>query len=357
MSSSQKFIPYFLNHMANLEFCDKHNMVAYLQKSEGSEGFHQMIDFLNASHIQYALTENPTIYVSFIKQFWSTTTALTSANGKVELTATIDGQVKTITEAFLRRHLKLKDNGGVNTLPNSEIFEQLALMGLEAKLAQTKQTYGIALTKLIKKVKKLEQTRRRFRIVVSDDEECLEDPSKQGRKITEIDQDPSILLVVLEEEDPTELVEDQGSGEKGEKEVNTVDAKHSTVIPEVSTVAENLVYIRRSAKKKKDKGKGIMIEPELEKKTKKQLEQERLGHEEASDPVVLRYHAQLNRPYSVAEVRKNMVMYLKNQGGYKMNYFKGMKYEDIRPIFEKVCDQIQSFASMDSEKEKGSEKK
>ncbi|GJX82441.1 hypothetical protein Tco_0331922 [Tanacetum coccineum] len=39
------------NHMANLEFCDKHNMIAYLQKSEGSEGFHQIIDFLNASHI------------------------------------------------------------------------------------------------------------------------------------------------------------------------------------------------------------------------------------------------------------------------------------------------------------------
>ncbi|GJS17160.1 hypothetical protein Tco_0411632 [Tanacetum coccineum] len=72
---------------------------------------------------------------------------------------------------------------------------------------------------------------------------------------------------------------------------------------------------------------------------------------------VLRYHAQLNRPYYVAEVRKNMVMYLKNQGGYKMNYFKGMKYEDIRPIFEKVWDQIQSFTPMDSEKEKGSEKK
>ncbi|GKD11896.1 hypothetical protein Tco_1196303 [Tanacetum coccineum] len=90
-------------------------MVAYLQKSEGSEGFHQIIDFLNASHIQYALTENPTIYVSFIKQFWRTATARTSANGEVELTATIDGQVKTITEASLRRHLKLEDNGGVTT--------------------------------------------------------------------------------------------------------------------------------------------------------------------------------------------------------------------------------------------------
>ncbi|GJZ48381.1 putative ribonuclease H-like domain-containing protein [Tanacetum coccineum] len=53
-----------------------------------------------------------------------------------------------------------------------------------------------------------------------------------------------------------------------------------------------------------------------------------------NDPSVLRYHAQLNRPYSVAEVRTNMIMYLKKQGGYKMSYFKGMKYEDIRPIFE-----------------------
>ncbi|GJW22222.1 hypothetical protein Tco_0032844 [Tanacetum coccineum] len=74
------------------------------------------------------------------------------------------------------------------------------VISLEAELAQTKQTYGTALTKLIKKVKKLEQTvkstqaRRRIRIVVSDDEEGLEDPSKQGRKFTEIDQDPSISL-------------------------------------------------------------------------------------------------------------------------------------------------------------------
>ncbi|GJY65195.1 hypothetical protein Tco_0466655 [Tanacetum coccineum] len=59
----------------------------------------------------------------------STSTTRTSANREVELTATIDGQVKTITESSLRRHLKLEDNGGVTTLPNSEIFEQLTLMG------------------------------------------------------------------------------------------------------------------------------------------------------------------------------------------------------------------------------------
>ncbi|GKB16272.1 hypothetical protein Tco_0850195 [Tanacetum coccineum] len=31
-----------------------------------------------------------------------------------------------------------------------------------------------------------------------------------------------------------------------------------------------------------------------------------------------------------------MMVYLKNQGGYKMKDFKGMRYDDIRPIFEKV---------------------
>ncbi|GJX29109.1 hypothetical protein Tco_0237188 [Tanacetum coccineum] len=491
-------------------------MVAYFEKSEGSEGFHQIIDFLNASHIKYALTKNPTIYVSFIKQFWRTTTARTRANGEVELSATIDGQVKTLTEASLRRHLKLEDNGGVTTLPNSEIFENLDLQGyatdsekltfqkghfspkwrflihtilhclrpkktscekfssniataiiclatnrvynfskmtfdamvknvdnthkffmyprfiqlclnkqrrllqphtrtyashsltnkvfnnmkrvtrgytrvdttlfptmlvhgqtlegvestaalstlqppsttpittpethqsphsspimptsheveepatmphdsplpgvhtlgsdegsmtlseltvlctnlstkvtsLETELAPTKQTYGSALTNLIKKVKKLEQTvkstygKRRDRLVVFDDEEGQGDPSNQGRSlIEELDLDAKISLVpshdteilektscdteiLLQEEEHTELVEDFGSGEKGN---------------EVSTATPvRQVYTRRSAERRKNKGKAIMQEAEpVQKKSKKQLEQERLSYEEA----------------------------------------------------------------------------
>ncbi|GJT73302.1 putative ribonuclease H-like domain-containing protein [Tanacetum coccineum] len=72
---------------------------------------------------------------------------------------------------------------------------------LETELKQTKQTYSAALTKIIKKVKKLEQNvktsqaRRRAKIVVSDDEESSEDPSKQGRMIEDIDQDARISLV------------------------------------------------------------------------------------------------------------------------------------------------------------------
>ncbi|GJW34560.1 putative ribonuclease H-like domain-containing protein [Tanacetum coccineum] len=62
-------------------------------------------------------------------QFWNTATAKTLDNGEIEITATIDGKVKIVTEASIRRHLKLKDSDGISTLPTTEIFEQLALMG------------------------------------------------------------------------------------------------------------------------------------------------------------------------------------------------------------------------------------
>ncbi|GKA11415.1 hypothetical protein Tco_0690961, partial [Tanacetum coccineum] len=94
--------------MANLEFHDTHNMVAYLLKPEGSEDFQQIVDFLNISYIKFALTENPTIYTSLIQQFWQTTSTSTLEDGEVEITTTIDGKLKTITEASLRIHLKLK---------------------------------------------------------------------------------------------------------------------------------------------------------------------------------------------------------------------------------------------------------
>ncbi|GJS61810.1 hypothetical protein Tco_0656594 [Tanacetum coccineum] len=94
-----------------------------------SAGFHQIIDFLNRSHICYALTKKPEVCVSFIKQFWRSAEVTTAENGEVKITATIDGHSMTITEGSLRRHLKLDDQDGISSIPNSEIFEQLALMG------------------------------------------------------------------------------------------------------------------------------------------------------------------------------------------------------------------------------------
>ncbi|GJR67980.1 ribonuclease H-like domain-containing protein [Tanacetum coccineum] len=120
-----------IHQMATLEFCDKQNMVAYLEKLEGSAEFHQIIDFLTASHIHYALIGNPTIYASFIKQFWTTTTASTNVHGEVKLTASIDGQAKTITEASLRRHLKLEDDVELLLYPIQRYLSNLLSWGMQ----------------------------------------------------------------------------------------------------------------------------------------------------------------------------------------------------------------------------------
>ncbi|GJU01230.1 hypothetical protein Tco_1111568 [Tanacetum coccineum] len=105
-------------------------MVALLTTNQKKCDFQQIVDFLNTSHIKFVITENPTIYTSLIQQFWKTASTSTLKDGEVEveITATIDGQLKTITEASLSRHLKLEYADGISSLPNSEIFEQLALM-------------------------------------------------------------------------------------------------------------------------------------------------------------------------------------------------------------------------------------
>ncbi|GKA48217.1 putative ribonuclease H-like domain-containing protein, partial [Tanacetum coccineum] len=253
-------------------------------------------------------------------QFWQTATTSTLDNGRWKITCALVEKVKDFYEAYLRRHLKLEDSNGISNLPTTEIFEQLSLMGrlsrhesmvpqprsptqtnvadeaastgmdvrlggatttvtgleagqgsdkvvaLETDSMQTKKVYGVAFTKLIKKVKTLEkivkssQARRKAKIVVSDDKEDLEDPSKQGRKIAEIDEDPNISLFTTLEE------------------VYTAEKGVSTAEP-VSTAGASV----STASSAKDKGKAIMEESSkpIQTKTKLQLEEERLGYEEA----------------------------------------------------------------------------
>nr|GEV96810.1 retrovirus-related Pol polyprotein from transposon TNT 1-94 [Tanacetum cinerariifolium] len=86
---------------------------AFLKKPQGSEDFHQIVDFVKASHIR------------------------TLGNREIELNATVDGQDKTITEASFMRHLKLADVDGISTLPTTKFFEQLALMSKQEEAHET----------------------------------------------------------------------------------------------------------------------------------------------------------------------------------------------------------------------------
>nr|GEZ39968.1 hypothetical protein [Tanacetum cinerariifolium] len=71
-----------------------------------------MVDFIEASPLRDALTVKPTVYVSHIRQFWSTSRIETTEEGTKILT-TVDGILRTVTESSLKRNIKLKDEDGI----------------------------------------------------------------------------------------------------------------------------------------------------------------------------------------------------------------------------------------------------
>nr|GEX61067.1 retrovirus-related Pol polyprotein from transposon TNT 1-94 [Tanacetum cinerariifolium] len=97
---------------------------------DASERFDQIINFLNASSIKYALTVNPNIYVSCIKQCWSSV-LVENVNDVTRLQALVDKKKVIITEATIRDDLRLDDAKSIDCLPNEEIFTELSRMGYE----------------------------------------------------------------------------------------------------------------------------------------------------------------------------------------------------------------------------------
>ncbi|GKD86931.1 hypothetical protein Tco_1358085, partial [Tanacetum coccineum] len=93
--------------MADLMFDETHNLVVFLEKPNESDGFEQIVDFLNAHTIKYALT----------------------------LQALVDKKKVIITESTIRRDLYLEDAEGTECLPTATIFEELTRIGYE-KLTQ-----------------------------------------------------------------------------------------------------------------------------------------------------------------------------------------------------------------------------
>nr|GEV79274.1 hypothetical protein [Tanacetum cinerariifolium] len=96
--------------------------------SKHNVDFHPIVDFVEASPLRYALSFKPTVYVSHIRQFWSTARIETTNEG-TKILATIDGNLRTVSESSIRRNLMLNDEAGISSLPDAELFENLTLMG------------------------------------------------------------------------------------------------------------------------------------------------------------------------------------------------------------------------------------
>ncbi|GJR28554.1 hypothetical protein Tco_1104786 [Tanacetum coccineum] len=325
--------------MSTLQFAETHNMIAFLKKPAESNGFHEIIDFLNANQIYYALTVNPTIYTSCIEQFWATTKAKT-VNGERQLQALVDKKKVIITESSIRSALHLEDVGGIDCLPTATIFKELARMGAKTtawnefsstmasaiiclatnqKFNLSKYIFDAMVLDLEKakdaQAKEIADLKKRDK----DDLVAQEDASKQGRIFKDIDKDAEVIvdMAIGEKQEQSAKVDEREVSTGVEDNVaptisvTTAGKGVTTAIDEIN-LAQTLIEIKAAKpkavitaatttkttrpkargvvvqepsefrtttsspqasqpSKTKDKGKAIMIEPEVPLKKKDQV--------------------------------------------------------------------------------------
>nr|GEZ80397.1 hypothetical protein [Tanacetum cinerariifolium] len=274
----------------------------------------------------------------------------------------------------------------VENLENDKAAQKLEIVKLKARVKKLEMANKVKSSKL-RRLRKVGASRR---IESSDD---MEDVFNQGRMIDDIDKDEGIELVKDADIAKTEGMHAVQQAKK-QVEIYNLDLDHSSkvlsiqeddlevqeVVEVVTTAAASATipaaaptvvaaYTRRrkgviikdpeeelSSKtpaktpKVKDKGKGILVETPKPMKKKDQIELDaeyaRKLHEEIN-----RDHEEFNKDidwdaamdHTESEAHKNMMIYLKNTVGYKMDFFKGMTYAQICPIFQARFDDNMRF--------------
>nr|GEV70142.1 hypothetical protein [Tanacetum cinerariifolium] len=132
--------------------------------------------------------------------------------------------------------------------------------------------------------------------------------------------------------------------------------KRGVIIQDPEETA-NASVIVHSKVKSKDKGKA-----ELNANINWNDVMEQLKRKEKQDNTVMRYKSLKRKLVTEAQARKNMMIYLKNMARFMMDFFKGMTYNDIRPIFENHYNLNQDFLEREEEevvgqKEEGGSKR
>ncbi|GJU43946.1 hypothetical protein Tco_1201212 [Tanacetum coccineum] len=130
--------------MAALKYREEHNKLGYLEKPKGSDDYHQVLDSLRGSHFRYALSHDPIIFDSLVKQFWLTASLRAPELGSPAILATIDRTPYTINEDIVRHQLQLGDDGGIEDLTIVDIYLGMDYLGYptEGKLTFHKNKFS-----------------------------------------------------------------------------------------------------------------------------------------------------------------------------------------------------------------------
>ncbi|GJX45890.1 hypothetical protein Tco_0262566 [Tanacetum coccineum] len=253
----------------------------------------------------------------------------------------------------------------------------------------TKTTQANKIDSLKRRVKRLEKKDRKrthklkrlYKVgltarVESSDEEGLgeEDPSKQGKRIHDIDADEDITLMLLNK---LLLLLKRLSWLMLLKTVNvaatTVSTASTILVTDVEiTLAQALAELK-SAKPKADKPmkrlEQMRLDEELAFKLQAEEEEERLALPEKKahklkkpniawdDVQTKRAKEKRNRPPTRALQRSIMYTYLKNMKGWKPKDLKNKSFANIQELFDKAMKRVNTFVDYKTELVEESSKK
>ncbi|GKD98339.1 hypothetical protein Tco_1382236, partial [Tanacetum coccineum] len=116
--------------MANIRTCNKHNMIACVEKTAHNADFYQIIDYLTGCSINYSLLVDPDLIGPWLQQFWAT------INEVPHIRAMVAGKRILISEETIRADLLFDDADGVDCFPKQVIWDSLRDIGYEGNLAQ-----------------------------------------------------------------------------------------------------------------------------------------------------------------------------------------------------------------------------
>nr|GEX84238.1 hypothetical protein [Tanacetum cinerariifolium] len=266
--------------------------------------------------------------------------------------------------------LKLKELMDLCTNLSNKVLD------LESEVLNIKSTYKAKIEKLESKVERLEEENRVLKELkgihstVDSDEPVMkkEESSKQRRKIANIDADVEINLEKVQAE-AYNLDLDHQEKVFSMLDVNDEEPADVKEVLEVVKVAKLITKVVTTVgvdvNAASNKGKAILIEEpkqlkrqvqiKLDEKVARQLEAElnaninwnvvieQVKKSERLTDAVMKYQDLKRKPLTKAQARRNMIVYLKNMTGYKMDYFKGMSYDKIIPLFEKHYTTINLF--------------
>ncbi|GJZ42145.1 putative ribonuclease H-like domain-containing protein [Tanacetum coccineum] len=318
-----------------MKYCDKHNQVGFFKKPKESAGFAEIVDFLKGSHIRYALTHNPTVYDSLVKQFWQTATASTLTDRTLELSQADQAGTQFQLSSSIVPPPPTSQPAPTESTTIPPTPTEPTFLGV-GTLKQTKQTRRNAIVKLVKKVKKMEKVVKSRRVVLTDSEDEVIVLSQIKTKRRNV---KTGVRRRLDAEDVSTGFEDVSTG--------FIDIKSAS--EKVSSGGEHdELAVKR-----------LQEELELSEAQKKRMAQvqeaAQFYTEEDWDTIRAKLEANADLVKEIAgedaQQRQYMATYMKNQGGWKLAQIKKLTDEGLKVKYEYLMRSMERFVLIDTEKE------